>query len=226
MWFWQYYLRIICYFGNHSHKIYVIPTVIFIANLCHYYINLEIAENYDILRIAEFGKRNAELRDIFGDAIYNAIVRRREMIDFIAVGNNIASKRRELNLTQEELANKLFVTRQLVSKWENGTGVPSIDDLLNMSEIFGITIEDLLCLNKTATVDPDDIFAGHERLFVVKSIIEGKMKIDIPENFYRFSQAERIMILKAIKSRALETDMESLKPRLTPAEQKFLKTEV
>lgn len=63
------------------------------------------------------------------------------MIDFIAVGNNIASRRKRQNLTQEELANKLFVTRQLVSKWENGTGVPSIDDLLNMSEIFHITIE-------------------------------------------------------------------------------------
>ena len=178
------------------------------------------------MRHCEFAKRNAELRDIFLNARYNAIVRRRKMIDFIAVGNNIASKRKELNLTQEELANKLFVTRQLVSKWENGTGVPSIDDLLNMSEIFGITIEDLLCLNKTTAVDPDDIFAGHERLFVVKSIIDGKMKIDIPENFYRFSQAERIMILKAIKNGTLETNLENLKPRLTPAEQKFIRTEV
>ena len=33
------------------------------------------------------------------------------MIDFIAVGNNIASRRKRQNLTQEELANKLFVTR-------------------------------------------------------------------------------------------------------------------
>ena len=178
------------------------------------------------MRHCEFAKRNAELRDIFLNARYNAIVRRRKMIDFIAVGNNIASKRKGLNLTQEELANRLFVTRQLVSKWENGTGVPSIDDLLNMSEIFGITIEDLLCLNKTTAVDPDDIFAGHERLFVVKSIIDGKMKIDIPENFYRFSQAERIMILKAIKNGTLETNLENLKPRLTPAEQKFIRTEV
>ena len=148
------------------------------------------------------------------------------MIDFIAVGYNIASIRKKLSLTQEELASKLFVTRQLVSKWENGAGIPSIDDLLNMSEIFGITIEDLLCLNKPTAVDPDDIFAGHERLFVIKSIIEGTMKVDIPENFYRFSQEERIMILKAIKNGALETDIENLKPRLTPAEQKFLKTEV
>lgn len=148
------------------------------------------------------------------------------MIDFIAVGNNIASKRKGLNLTQEELASRLFVTRQLVSKWENGTGVPSIDDLLNMSEIFGITIEELLCLDRKIDVDPDDVFAGHERLFVVKSVIDGTMEIDVPENFYRFSQAERMMILKAVKDGTLKTDMANLTPRLTPAEHKFIKTEV
>ena len=69
------------------------------------------------------------------------------MIDFIAVGNNIASKRKGLNLTQEELANRLFVTRQLVSKWENGTGVPSIDDLLNMSENALHISSDTTCLS-------------------------------------------------------------------------------
>lgn len=148
------------------------------------------------------------------------------MIDFIAVGNNIASRRKRQNLTQEELANKLFVTRQLVSKWENGTGVPSIDDLLNISEIFHITIEELLCLDKKIDVNPDDIFAGHERLFVVRNIIDGNIKIDIPANFYRFLQTERMMILKAIKDGMLTTDMENLKPRLTPAEQKFMRTEV
>ncbi len=148
------------------------------------------------------------------------------MIDFIAVGNNIASRRKQQNLTQEELANKLFVTRQLVSKWENGTGVPSIEDLLNLSEIFQINIEELLCLDKKIYVNPDDIFAGHERLFVVRSIIDGTMKIDVPENFYRFSQTERLMILKAIKDGTLTVNTRNLYPRLTPAEQKFFKTEV
>lgn len=148
------------------------------------------------------------------------------MIDFIAVGNNIASRRKGQNLTQEELANKLFVTRQLVSKWENGTGVPSIDNLLNLSEIFQINIEELLCLDRKISVNPDDIFAGYERLFVVRSIIDRTMKIDVPENFYRFSQTERMMILKAIKDGTLTVDMRNLNPRLTPAEQKFMKTEV
>ena len=114
------------------------------------------------------------------------------MIDFIAVGNNIASRRKRQNLTQEELA----------------------------------TIEELLCLDKKIDVNPDDIFAGHERLFVVRNIIDGNIKIDIPANFYRFSQTERMMILKAIKDGMLTTDMENLKPRLTPAEQKFMRTEV
>jgi len=95
-----------------------------------------------------------------------------------------------------------------------------------MSEIFGTTIEELLCLDRKVNVDPDDVFAGHERLFVVKSVIDGTMKIDVPENFYKFSQAERMMILKAVKDGTLKTDMENLMPRLTPAEQKFMRTEI
>ena len=93
-------------------------------------------------------------------------------------------------------------------------------------DIRNNTIEELLCLDRKIDVDPDDVFAGHERLFVVKSVIDGTMEIDVPENFYRFSQAERMMILKAVKDGTLKTDMANLTPRLTPAEHKFMKTEV
>ena len=142
------------------------------------------------------------------------------------IGGLICQLRQERGMTQQQLADRLGISNKTVSKWENGTGVPSIDDLLNMSEIFHITIEELLCLDKKIDVNPDDIFAGHERLFVVRNIVDGNIKIDIPANFYRFSQTERMMLLKAIKDGMLTTDMENLKPRLTPAEQKFMRTEV
>ena len=45
------------------------------------------------------------------------------MIDFVKVGMKITKYRKEQNLTQDDLAEALFVSRQLVSKWENGTGV-------------------------------------------------------------------------------------------------------
>lgn len=52
--------------------------------------------------------------------------------------------RKKQGLTQEEMAQKLFVTRQAVSRWENGESVPSIDTLQLMSKTFGIPINALL----------------------------------------------------------------------------------
>ena len=52
--------------------------------------------------------------------------------------------RTDKNLTQEELAEKLFVSRAAVSKWESGRGYPSIDSLKAVSEFFHITIDDLI----------------------------------------------------------------------------------
>jgi transcriptional regulator with XRE-family HTH domain len=48
------------------------------------------------------------------------------------------------NLTQDGMAEKLFVTRQAVSKWETGESVPSIDTLKLISKEFGVSIDDLL----------------------------------------------------------------------------------
>lgn len=46
--------------------------------------------------------------------------------------------------SQEELAAKLFVSRQSVSKWENGQNYPSIEVIINISDLFGLTIDELL----------------------------------------------------------------------------------
>ena len=52
--------------------------------------------------------------------------------------------RSENNLTQEELAEKIFVTRTAVSKWETGKGYPGIDSLKEISRLFGVTIDELI----------------------------------------------------------------------------------
>ena len=48
------------------------------------------------------------------------------------------------NLTQDELASKLYVTRTAISKWENDKGYPSIDSLKLISETFHITLDELI----------------------------------------------------------------------------------
>lgn len=53
-------------------------------------------------------------------------------------GEKIKAKRRELHLSQEDLANKIFVTRQAISKWENDKASPTMTNLRELSDIFGV----------------------------------------------------------------------------------------
>lgn len=57
---------------------------------------------------------------------------------------NIKFFRKKLNMTQEQLAEKLSVTRQTVAKWESGEAVPNISDCISMAQIFQITLDDLV----------------------------------------------------------------------------------
>lgn len=68
------------------------------------------------------------------------------MIDFKQVGKKLTAYRKKYGWTQDQIAEKLFVTRQLISKWENGVGVPSIDCLLELCKLYQTTFEDILCL--------------------------------------------------------------------------------
>jgi len=60
------------------------------------------------------------------------------------IGNFIKSIRLEHNLTQKELADKLGVTYQAVSKWENGKNVPDIGIMKQISEEFDVNIDEIL----------------------------------------------------------------------------------
>lgn len=57
---------------------------------------------------------------------------------------NIKFFRKNLNMTQEQLAEELNVTRQTVAKWESGEVTPNITDCANMAKIFQITVDDLI----------------------------------------------------------------------------------
>ncbi len=52
--------------------------------------------------------------------------------------------RKNYNYTQEELAKKLDISRQAVSKWETGTAVPDLEVLLKISKLYGLTINEIL----------------------------------------------------------------------------------
>lgn len=65
-------------------------------------------------------------------------------MDLNKISNFIKAKRKELNLTQEELAEKLFVTEKAVSRWETGRGTPDISLLIPLSKALKVEILEIL----------------------------------------------------------------------------------
>ncbi len=59
-------------------------------------------------------------------------------------GEKLRKLRTDNNLTQDELAEKIFVTRTAISKWETDKGYPSIESLKQLSGLFKITVDDLI----------------------------------------------------------------------------------
>lgn len=59
-------------------------------------------------------------------------------------GGQIRKYRDALGLSQEELAEKIFVTRQSVSNWENGKTYPDLQSLLRLSELFRLSLDELI----------------------------------------------------------------------------------
>ena len=68
----------------------------------------------------------------------------------------LAELRKSKGMTQEELAQALYVSRTAVSKWESGRGYPSIDSLKEISRFFAVTIDELICPREMITAAEDD----------------------------------------------------------------------
>lgn len=65
-------------------------------------------------------------------------------MDPLKTGNIISEARKKLNMTQKDLANRLFVSNNAVSKWERGLCFPDISVLIPLSEILNVNLYDLL----------------------------------------------------------------------------------
>ena len=64
--------------------------------------------------------------------------------------------RKKKGLTQEELAEALYVSRTAISKWESGRGYPSIDSLREIAKYFSVTIDELLSSNEVLSIAEED----------------------------------------------------------------------
>ena len=92
----------------------------------------------------------------------------------------IIKLRKENGWSQEDFAEKLNVSRQAVSRWENGTALPDAQNILQISKLFHVTTDYLLNedyesdrdipMVKTATQETEDLFLRKKRLHLIAAI--------------------------------------------------------
>ena len=84
------------------------------------------------------------------------------------IGNVISEKRKALGLTQQALAEKLHVSFQAISKWENGTSCPDIELLPQIAAILKTTIDSLLGYPSQSVTDYDKRYGNEEYYWGLK----------------------------------------------------------
>ncbi len=75
------------------------------------------------------------------------------MIEF---AKQLKKYRREHQLSQEQLAEQLFISRQAISKWEQGDGLPDLNNIVKLAEIFDISLDELVLGKSTELVSEEN----------------------------------------------------------------------
>lgn len=65
-------------------------------------------------------------------------------MDLVKIGTFLKELRKEKNITQEELADKMGVSRRTVSRWETGSNMPDMDILIDISDFYGVDLREIL----------------------------------------------------------------------------------
>ena len=89
--------------------------------------------------------------------------------------------RKQKGLTQEELAESLYVSRTAISKWESGRGYPNIDSLKAISKFFSVTIDELLSGEEVITIAEED---QKQKESILRDMIFGLLDLSVAMFFF------------------------------------------
>ncbi|MDD3865972.1 MAG: helix-turn-helix transcriptional regulator [Candidatus Izemoplasmatales bacterium] len=145
------------------------------------------------------------------------------MLNIDLISKKITAKRKQKGMTQEELADALFVSRQAVSKWEMGKSLPSIDSLVEMTKLFDVTIDYILDGSEINDHDYQSMFMQYPRESVIYHFLNSNhINDDIKNIFYLLTTKERRQIIDQLITRQLKLDVDMLWPYLSISERKYL----
>jgi len=125
------------------------------------------------------------------------------------IGNRIAKCRKSKNMTQEDLANKLGVSSQAVSKWENDASCPDISLLPQLCRVLGITIDELLTGNagnvKMLPVEERKSLEQLTLRIYVNCADGDRVKVNIPVSLVKVCMEMGVDVGTAGKSEAMKS---------------------
>ncbi len=96
------------------------------------------------------------------------------------LGNKLYELRKNANLSQEEFADKIGVSRQAVSKWERGEALPDTDNLINIVRLYGISLDELIDNEQPKNEEKFD--NGKQESFAEEDE-DNNVKIEIDEDY-------------------------------------------
>ena len=108
----------------------------------------------------------------------NKNLQKRAIMEF---NEKLQELRKHKGLTQEELAELLFVSRTAVSKWESGRGYPNIDSLKAIARFFGVTIDELLSSDELLTIAEKDTEQKENH---IRDLVFGLLDISVAVFFF------------------------------------------
>lgn len=125
------------------------------------------------------------------------------------LGTRLSEKRKELGMTQAELAEKMHVTRQTVSRWEAGTAFPDVGKISDLASVLNVSCDYLLKDNEEAINDVTTEASSLTRL--LKSLIGKNVKLTFYYDEADYDLLEEVCRVNGFEGNWMQVDVISPK---------------
>lgn len=115
------------------------------------------------------------------------------------ISQRIKTERQTAEWTQEQLADKIFVSKRTISNWETGKTVPDIDSVLRLAKIFAVSLDDLLLENSTVVkeIQRKEKIANLSRVYFIGPVATALLLIGLMYSLSEISNTGVIAFITA-----------------------------